>query len=444
MKLLKSIITTSHKYSRISIDKNRKRVYIKSTRTYIRKIFGGYMNIEEKKKALQTALKDIEKAYGKGAVMKLGEASNIQVESSKTGSLGLDVALGIGGIPKGRVIEVYGHESSGKTTLALHMVAEVQKAGGIAGFIDAEHALDPVYAKGIGVDIDNLYISQPDNGEQGLAIAEAMVASGAVDIVIVDSVAALVPKAEIQGQMSDQQMGLQARLMSKGLRKLTGIMSKFNCTVVFINQLREKIATTYGGGGETTTGGRALKFYASVRLEVKKVDNIKKGDTQVGNRVKVKVAKNKVAPPFKVVEFDILYGTGISRIGEIMDMAVARDIIEKSGAWYSYNGSKLGQGKENARIYLTENSDLLAEIEQKVREYKEDPNVVKKKVNKKEKTGLASTTLDEDEDSGIDLDNEDDEISDDLEFGLDDEIINDTGDDLDELIGYTLDEDKEE
>lgn len=397
------------------------------------------MNIEEKKKALQTALKDIEKAYGKGAVMKLGEAANIQVESTKTGSLGLDVALGIGGIPKGRVIEVYGHESSGKTTLALHMVAEVQKAGGIAGFIDAEHALDPVYAKGIGVDIDNLYISQPDNGEQGLAIAEAMVASGAVDIVVVDSVAALVPKAEIQGQMADQQMGLQARLMSKGLRKLTGIMSKFNCTVVFINQLREKIATGYGGGGETTTGGRALKFYSSVRLEVKKVDNLKKGDVQVGNRVKVKVAKNKVAPPFKIVEFDIIYGKGISKIGEIIDMAVERDIIEKSGAWYSYNGSKLGQGKENVRNYLSENNELLDEIEQKVRDYKEDPNVPGKKTAKKSKASLASTTLDEDGEGGIDLDAED-KLSNDLDLDLDDGIINDTGEDLDELIDYTLGE----
>lgn len=397
------------------------------------------MNIEEKKKALQTALKDIEKAYGKGAVMKLGEAAGIQVESTKTGSLGLDVALGIGGIPKGRVIEVYGHESSGKTTLALHMVAEVQKAGGIAGFIDAEHALDPVYAKGIGVDIDNLYISQPDNGEQGLAIAEAMVASGAVDIVVVDSVAALVPKAEIQGQMADQQMGLQARLMSKGLRKLTGIMSKFNCTVVFINQLREKIATGYGGGGETTTGGRALKFYSSVRLEVKKVDNLKKGDVQVGNRVKVKVAKNKVAPPFKMVEFDIIYGKGISKIGEIIDMAVERDIIEKSGAWYSYNGSKLGQGKENVRNYLSENNELLDEIEQKVRDYKEDANVSGKKAAKKSKGSLASTTLDEDGEGGIDLDAED-KFSNDLDLDLDDGIINDTGEDLDELIDYTLGE----
>lgn len=397
------------------------------------------MNIEEKKKALQTALKDIEKAYGKGAVMKLGEAAGIQVESTKTGSLGLDVALGIGGIPKGRVIEVYGHESSGKTTLALHMVAEVQKAGGIAGFIDAEHALDPVYAKGIGVDIDNLYISQPDNGEQGLAIAEAMVASGAVDIVVVDSVAALVPKAEIQGQMADQQMGLQARLMSKGLRKLTGIMSKFNCTVVFINQLREKIATGYGGGGETTTGGRALKFYSSVRLEVKKVDNLKKGDVQVGNRVKVKVAKNKVAPPFKMVEFDIIYGKGISKIGEIIDMAVERDIIEKSGAWYSYNGSKLGQGKENVRNYLSENNELLDEIEQKVRDYKEDANVSGKKAAKKSKGSLVSTTLDEDGEGGIDLDAED-KFSNDLDLDLDDGIINDTGEDLDELIDYTLGE----
>ncbi len=394
------------------------------------------MNIEEKKKALQIAIKEIEKEHGKGAIMKLGEASNVNIESIKTGSIGLDMALGIGGIPKGRVIELYGHESSGKTTIALHMVAETQKAGGIAGFIDAEHALDPTYAKGIGVDIDNLYISQPDNGEQALDIAEMMVSSGAVDIVIIDSVAALVPKAEIQGQMTDVQMGLQARLMSKGLRKLTGIMSKFNCTVVFINQLREKISTGYGGGGETTTGGRALKFYSSVRLEVKKIDNLKKGEEQFGNRVRVKVSKNKVAPPFKYAEFDIMFGTGISRVGEILDAAVEKEIIEKSGAWYSYSGTKLGQGKENARKYLTENEGVLAEIEQKIRDYKEDPDNPKKSNSKKStKAKLSSTTIDEADidKSDIDADNIDD-----------DGIINDTGDDLDEIIDYIIDDDKED
>ncbi len=398
------------------------------------------MNIEEKKKALQTALKSIEKAYGKGAVMKLGEASNIQVESIPTGSIGLDMALGIGGIPKGRVVELYGHESSGKTTIALHMVAEVQKAGGIAGFIDAEHALDPVYAKGIGVDIDNLYISQPDNGEQGLAIAETMVSSGAVDIVIIDSVAALVPKTEIQGEMTDAHVGLQARLMSKGLRKLTGIMSKFNCTVVFINQLREKISTGYGTGGETTTGGRALKFYSSVRLEVKKIDNLKVGTEQIGNRVRVKVAKNKVAPPFKSAEFDIMYGTGISRVGEILDMAVEKDIVEKSGAWYSYEGTKLGQGKENAKNFLTENAALLDEIEKKLRSYKDgaDKDKALKSRAKKTKAGLASTTLEEDfsEEELLDM-----ELAEELGMDMDDDgIINDTGDDLDEMIDYIIDD----
>lgn len=333
------------------------------------------MNSDDKKKALDAAIKSMDKAYGKGTVMRLGEAGrNMNIDTSPTGSLSLDLALGLGGIPKGRVIEIFGPESSGKTTVALHMVAEVQKLGGIAAFIDAEHALDPVYAKNIGVDIDELYVSQPDNGEQALEIAETMVRSGAVDIIIVDSVAALVPKAEIQGEMTDAHVGLQARLMSKGLRKLTGVMSKFNCTVVFINQLREKIGVIYGNP-ETTTGGRALKFYASVRLDVRKVDAIKVNGDIIGNRVKVKVVKNKIAPPFKVAEFDIIFGKGISKTGDLLDLAVDFKIVEKSGAWYSYNGNKLGQGRENAKIFIEGDKALMEEIETKVREqYKKEMN----------------------------------------------------------------------
>ncbi|MEG2350024.1 MAG: recombinase RecA, partial [Hungatella sp.] len=310
------------------------------------------MNKDDKMKALDAALVQIEKAYGKGAVMKLGDSGvNMNVETVPTGSLSLDLALGLGGIPKGRVIEVYGPESSGKTTVALHMIAEIQKRGGIAGFIDAEHALDPAYAKRIGVDIDNLYISQPDNGEQALEITETMVRSGAIDIVIVDSVAALVPKAEIDGEMGDTHVGLQARLMSQALRKLTGSISKSNCAVLFINQLREKVGISYGNP-ETTTGGRALKFYASVRLDVRKIDLLKQAGEVVGNRVKVKVVKNKIAPPFKEAEFDIMYGQGISKEGDILDLAAKENIIEKSGAWYAYGGAKIGQGRENAKTYL--------------------------------------------------------------------------------------------
>lgn len=325
------------------------------------------MNSEEKLKALDAAITQIEKAFGKGSVMKLGgSAEKMQVETIPTGSLSLDLALGLGGIPKGRVIEIYGHESSGKTTVALHMVAEVQKRGGIAGFIDAEHALDPGYAKNIGVNIDELYISQPDNGEQALEITETMVRSGAVDIIIVDSVAALVPKAEIDGDMGDSHMGLQARLMSQGLRKLTGIMSKSSCTVIFINQLRDKI----GGYGlsETTTGGKALKFYASVRLDVKRTDSIKIGGESVGIRVKVKVSKNKVAPPLKEAEFDVMFGKGISKTGDILDLAVKKEIIDKSGSWYAYNDTKIGQGRENAKQYLQEHPEICDEVENKVRE----------------------------------------------------------------------------
>lgn len=326
------------------------------------------MDKEAKLKALDAALTQIEKAYGKGAVMKLGDpASTMNVETVPTGALSLDLALGLGGVPKGRVVEIYGPESSGKTTVALHMVAEVQRRGGIAGFIDAEHALDPVYAKNIGVDIDNLYISQPDNGEQAMEITETMVRSGAVDIVIVDSVAALVPKAEIEGDMGDSHVGLQARLMSQALRKLTGIMSKSNCTVIFINQLREKIGVMFGNP-ETTTGGRALKFYASVRLDVRKIDSLKQNGEFLGNRVRVKVVKNKIAPPFKEAEFDIMFGKGISREGDILDLAAKEDIIEKSGAWYAYQGSKIGQGRENAKIYLQQHPDICAEVEAKVRE----------------------------------------------------------------------------
>ena len=322
---------------------------------------------EEKQKALEAALGHIEKQYGKGSVMKLGDSSsNMVVEAVPTGSLGLDIALGVGGVPKGRIVEIYGPESSGKTTVALHMVAEVQKRGGIAGFIDAEHALDPVYAKNIGVDIDNLYISQPDNGEQALEITETMVRSGAVDIVIVDSVAALVPKAEIEGDMGDSHVGLHARLMSQALRKLTAAISRSNCVVIFINQLREKVGVMFGNP-ETTTGGRALKFYASVRLDVRRTETLKQGGEMVGNHVKVKVVKNKVAPPFKQAEFDIMFGTGISREGEILDLAADCDVVNKSGAWYSYNGERIGQGRENVKIFLKDHPEICEEIEKQVR-----------------------------------------------------------------------------
>ena len=322
---------------------------------------------EEKQKALEAALGHIEKQYGKGSVMKLGESgANMQVETGPTGSLSLDIALGVGGVPKGRIIEIYGPESSGKTTVALHMVAEVQKRGGIAGFIDAEHALDPVYAKNIGVDIDNLYISQPDNGEQALEITETMVRSGAVDIVIVDSVAALVPKAEIDGDMGDSHVGLQARLMSQALRKLTAVISKSNCVVIFINQLREKVGVMFGNP-ETTTGGRALKFYSSIRLDVRRVETLKQGGEMVGNHTRIKVVKNKVAPPFKQAEFDIMFGTGISKEGDILDLAADCGIVNKSGAWYAYNGDKIGQGRENAKIFLKEHTDICDEIEKQVR-----------------------------------------------------------------------------
>lgn len=322
---------------------------------------------EEKQKALEAALGQIEKQYGKGSIMKLGEQeANMQVEAIPTGSLSLDIALGVGGVPKGRIVEIYGPESSGKTTVALHMVAEVQKRGGIAGFIDAEHALDPVYARNIGVDIDNLYISQPDSGEQALEITETMVRSGAVDIVIVDSVAALVPKAEIDGDMGDSHVGLQARLMSQALRKLTSIISKSNCVVIFINQLREKVGVMFGNP-ETTTGGRALKFYSSVRLDVRRVETLKQGGDMVGNHTRVKVVKNKVAPPFKQAEFDIMFGTGISREGDILDLAVECSIVNKSGAWYAYEGNKIGQGRENVKIFLKEHPEITEEIEKKVR-----------------------------------------------------------------------------
>lgn len=325
------------------------------------------MNKDDKLKALDAALTQIEKAYGKGSVMKLGDSgANMNIETVPTGSLSLDIALGLGGLPKGRVVEIYGPESSGKTTVALHMVAEVQKRGGIAGFIDAEHALDPVYAKNIGVDIDNLYISQPDNGEQALEITETMVRSGAVDIVIVDSVAALVPKAEIDGDMGDSHVGLQARLMSQALRKLTAIISKTNCIVIFINQLREKVGVMFGNP-ETTTGGRALKFYSSVRLDVRRTESLKQSGEVIGNHVRVKVVKNKIAPPFKEAEFDIMFGKGISKEGDVLDLAVNLNIIVKAGAWFSYNDAKIGQGRENAKIYLSQHPDIMAEVENKVR-----------------------------------------------------------------------------
>ena len=325
------------------------------------------MDNSEKLKALDAAISKIEKDFGKGAIMKLGDKSkNMDVETVPTGSLSLDLALGLGGLPKGRVVEIYGPESSGKTTVTLHMVAEVQKRGGIAGFIDAEHALDPSYARRIGVDIDNLYISQPDNGEQALEITEMMVRSGAVDIIVVDSVAALVPKAEIDGDMGDSHVGLQARLMSQALRKLTAIISKSNCIVIFINQLREKVGVMFGSP-ETTTGGRALKFYSSIRMDIRRIEAIKQGGEIVGNRTRVKVVKNKVAPPFKEAEFDIMFGKGISREGDILDLAANTGIVNKSGAWYSYNDAKIAQGRENTKNYFRENPEIMEEIEHKVR-----------------------------------------------------------------------------
>ena len=327
------------------------------------------MSIEnsEKKKALESALGQIEKQFGKGSVMKLGDFSAMNVEAIPTGALSLDVALGIGGIPKGRIVEIFGPESSGKTTLALHMIAECQKTGGEAAFIDAEHALDPVYAKHLGVDIDNLIVSQPDTGEQALEIAEALVRSGAIDIIVVDSVAALVPKAEIDGDMGDSHVGLQARLMSQALRKLAGVLNKSNTAIIFINQLREKVGIMFGNP-ETTPGGRALKFYASVRLDIRKTENLKQDGEVFGNRVRVKVVKNKVAPPFREAQFDIIYGKGISKSGNILDLGVNLDIVEKSGSWFSYNGARIGQGRENAKKYLEENPEIMAEVEKKVRD----------------------------------------------------------------------------
>jgi len=322
---------------------------------------------DDKLKALDAAIAKLEKDFGKGAVMKLGDAAaNVSVETVPTGSLSLDIALGLGGVPKGRIIEIYGPESSGKTTVALHMIAEVQKRGGIAGFIDAEHALDPVYAKNIGVDIDELYISQPDSGDQALEITETMVRSGAMDIIVVDSVAALVPKQEIEGDMGDSHVGLQARLMSQALRKLTPVISKSNCVVIFINQLREKVGVMFGNP-ETTTGGRALKFYSSVRMDVRRIETLKQSGEMVGNRTRVKIVKNKIAPPFKEAEFDIMFGKGISKEGDILDLAVKCDLVSKSGAWFAYNGDKIGQGRENAKTYLSEHPEIMEELEQNIR-----------------------------------------------------------------------------
>ncbi len=367
------------------------------------------MEKDDKLKALDAALGQIEKQFGKGAVMKLGDSSaRMNVETIPTGSLSLDIALGLGGIPKGRIVEIYGPESSGKTTVTLHMIAEAQKRGGIAGFIDAEHALDPVYAKNIGVDVDNLYISQPDNGEQALEITETMVRSGAIDIIVVDSVAALVPKAEIEGDMGDSHVGLQARLMSQALRKLTAVISKSNCTVIFINQLREKVGVMFGNP-ETTTGGRALKFYSSVRLDVRRTETLKQSGENIGNRTKVKVVKNKIAPPFKEAEFDIIFGEGISVVGDVLDLAVNVSIVNKSGAWYAYEGTKIGQGRENAKQYLKDNPETYEEIFQKVRVHygigegesghaKEDApakeNAVKEKGSSKEKASTKEKSAD--------------------------------------------------
>ena len=361
------------------------------------------MVFESKEKALEFALGDIEKKFGKGAVMKLGDDnSKMAVEVTPTGSLSLDIALGAGGIPKGRIVEIFGPESSGKTTLALHMVAEVQKRGGIAGYIDAEHALDPVYAKNLGVNINGLYISQPNDGEEALEITETMVRSGAIDIIIVDSVAALVPKAEIEGNMGDSYVGLHARLMSQALRKLAGVINKTKCTVIFINQLREKIGVMYGPT-ETTTGGRALKFYASVRIDIRKIEAIKIKDEVVGSRTKAKIAKNKIAPPFKTAEFDIIYGKGISATGDILDLAEEIGIIKKGGAWYSYEGVKIGQGRENAKLYLEENPELCSKVEDMVREHFGLPvkEKAEKKSNKKEK--VTAIPEEEFDDDGIEL-----------------------------------------
>ena len=320
----------------------------------------------DKQKAIETAISQIEKKFGKGSIMKLGSTATLNVEAISTGSISLDMALGIGGVPRGRIVEIYGPESSGKTTVALHIVAQAQKAGGEAAFIDVEHALDPVYAKALGVDIDSLLVSQPDTGEQALEIAEALVRSGAIDVIVLDSVAAMVPKAEIEGEMGDTHVGLQARLMSQALRKLTGIVSKSNTVAVFINQLREKVGVVYGNP-EVTPGGRALKFYSSVRMEVRRIEQLKSGTEMIGNRTRVKIVKNKVAPPFKEAEFDIMYGTGISRAGEILDLAVKLDIINKSGAWFSYNGERLGQGRDNVKIYLQEHPDFADEIDKQIR-----------------------------------------------------------------------------
>ena len=324
---------------------------------------------ENKQKALEAAIAKLEKDFGKGTVMKLGDpAAQVVVETVPTGCLSLDIALGMGGVPKGRVVEVYGPESSGKTTVALHMISEVQKRGGIAGFIDAEHALDPVYANNIGVDIDELYISQPDSGDQALEIAETMVRSGAIDIIVIDSVAALVPRQEIEGDMGDSHVGLQARLMSQALRKLTPVISKSNCIVIFINQLREKVGVMFGNP-ETTTGGRALKFYASVRMDVRRIETLKQGGEMTGNRTRIKVVKNKIAPPFKEAEFDIMFGKGISKEGDILDLAVGLNLVNKSGAWFAYNGDKIGQGRENAKSYLAEHPEVMAELDKKIREH---------------------------------------------------------------------------
>lgn len=351
---------------------------------------------DNKKKALDAAIAKLEKDFGKGTVMKLGDpAAQVAVETIPTGSLSLDLALGLGGVPRGRVVEVYGPESSGKTTVTLHMIAEVQKRGGIAGFIDAEHALDPVYAKNIGVDIDELYISQPDSGDQALEITETMVRSGAMDIIVVDSVAALVPRQEIEGDMGDSHVGLQARLMSQALRKLTPVISKSNCVVIFINQLREKVGVMFGNP-ETTTGGRALKFYASVRMDVRKIETLKQSGEMVGNRVRVKIVKNKIAPPFKEAEFDIMFGKGISREGDILDLAVNIEVVKKSGAWYAYNGDKIGQGRENAKLYLAGHPDVMSEIEEKVRQHYQGSPVPEEKQEtmKEEKKNSKSSEKD--------------------------------------------------